>query len=995
MRTSEIRTRWLDYFEKQGHEIRPSVSLVSPEPSILFTIAGMVPFIPYITGVEPAPWPRAASVQKCIRTNDIDNVGKTTRHGTFFQMNGNFSFGDYFKEGAINYAWELLTGSRDEGKYGLDGDRFWVTLWDQDDEAFDVLTKQVGMDPKHIVRLPREENFWDTGQPGPAGPCAEWHYDRGPEYGPEAVGGTVDPGGDRYLEVWNLVFDQYMRGEGSGKDYPLLGELDKKAIDTGAGLERLAFVMQDKPNMYEIDEVFPVIEAAMQMSGKRYGLGAAGPEAVGGTVDPGGDRYLEVWTLVFDQYMRGEGSGKDYPLLGELDKKAIDTGAGLERLAFVMQDKPNMYEIDEVFPVIEAAMQMSGKRYGLGAAGPEAGAAYDDDVRMRVVADHVRSSLMLIGDGVRPGNDGRGYVLRRLIRRAVRSMRLLGVDEATMPTLLTASKDAMKASYPELETNWKTISEVAYAEEDAFRRTLSAGTTILDAAVATAKESKGAPVISGASAFSLHDTYGFPIDLTLEMAAEQGVSVDEEGFRTLMAEQKERARADARSKKTGHTDVRIFHDIEKAMGGGSTFLGYTEQAAEATVEALLVDGVAAPAASAPAEVEVILDRTPFYAEMGGQLADHGTIRLAGGGVVEVHDVQAPIRGLSVHRGTLTEGGMTVGEKAYAEIDGQRRLAIARAHTATHMVYAGLRNVVSEDATQAGSENSPSRLRFDFRHGSALEGSQLSDIEALVNEKLAEDLAVTTEVMSIDAAREAGAIALFGEKYGSEVRVVTIGDGFDRELCGGTHVPTTGHIGRITVLSEGSVGSGVRRIDALVGDGAYEFQAKEHALVNQLSQLVGGRADELPERIESLLAKLRESEKELEKIRTAQALSQGADLAASAKAIGPVTVVASAVGEMPSADALRTLALDVRDRLGNERGTVVALGGVVGGKPSLVVATNEAAREASVKAGALVRAVGKHMGGGGGGRDDIAQGGGTKPEGIADAIDAIRKEVEAL
>ena len=901
MRTSEIRSRWLDYFAANEHEIRPSVSLVSPEPSILFTVAGMVPFIPYILGTEEAPWPRAASVQKCIRTNDIDNVGITTRHGTFFQMNGNFSFGDYFKEGAISYAWGLLTGSREEGGYGLDGDRLWMTIWEEDQVSLDYWTREIGVPAERIQLLPFKDISWSTGQPGPAGSCCEIHYDRGPAYGPDG----------------------------------------------------------------------------------------------GPAVDTQGDRFLEIWNLVFDEFLRGEGKGHDFELLGKLDQTAIDTGAGLERLAFIMQDKPNMYEIDEVFPVIDAAMQMSGKRYGLGAAGPEAGAAYDDDVRMRVVADHVRSSLMLIGDGVRPGNDGRGYVLRRLIRRAVRSMRLLGVDEATMPTLLTASKDAMKASYPELETNWKTISEVAYAEEDAFRRTLSAGTTILDAAVATAKEAKGAPVISGASAFSLHDTYGFPIDLTLEMAAEQGVSVDEEGFRTLMAEQKERARADARSKKTGHTDVRVFHDIEKAMGGGSTFLGYTEQAAEATVEALLVDGVAAPAASAPAEVEVILDRTPFYAEMGGQLADHGTIRLAGGGVVEVHDVQAPIRGLSVHRGTLTEGGMTVGEKAYAEIDGQRRLAIARAHTATHMVYAGLRNVVSEDATQAGSENSPSRLRFDFRHGSALEGSQLSDIEALVNEKLAEDLAVTTEVMSIDAAREAGAIALFGEKYGSEVRVVTIGDGFDRELCGGTHVPTTGHIGRITVLSEGSVGSGVRRIDALVGDGAYEFQAKEHALVNQLSQLVGGRADELPERIESLLAKLRESEKELEKIRTAQALSQGADLAASAKAIGPVTVVASAVGEMPSADALRTLALDVRDRLGNERGTVVALGGVVGGKPSLVVATNEAAREASVKAGALVRAVGKHMGGGGGGRDDIAQGGGTKPEGIADAIDAIRKEIEAL
>ena len=698
---------------------------------------------------------------------------------------------------------------------------------------------------------------------------------------------------------------------------------------------------------------------------------------------------------MFDQFMRGEGTGKDYPLLGELDQKAIDTGAGLERLAFVMQDKPNMYEIDEVFPVIEAAMQMSGKCYGMGAAGPEAGEAYDNDVRMRVVADHVRSSLMLIGDGVRPGNDGRGYVLRRLIRRAVRSMRLLGVDEATMPTLLTVSKDAMKASYPELETNWKTISEVAYAEEEAFRRTLSAGTTILDAAVASAKETKGTPMISGASAFSLHDTYGFPIDLTLEMAAEQGVSVDEEGFRTLMEEQKERARADARSKKTGHTDVRIFHDIEKAMGGGSTFLGYTEQASEATVEALLVDGVEAPAATAPAEVEVILDRTPFYAEMGGQLADHGTIRLAGGGVVEVNDVQAPIRGLSVHRGTLTEGGVTVGEKAYAEIDGERRLAIARAHTATHMVYAGLRSVVSEHADQAGSENSPSRLRFDFRHSSALASSQLSDIESLVNEKLAEDLPVRTEVMSIDKAKEMGAIALFGEKYGSEVRVVTIGDGFDRELCGGTHVPSTGHIGRVTVLGEGSVASGVRRIEALVGSGAYEFQAKEHALVSQLSQLIGGRADELPDRIESLLVKLRESEKELDKVRTEQALRRGAELAAASERVGEFSLVASCVGEMPSADALRTLALDVRERMGNERGVVVALAGVVGGKPSLVIATNEAAREARVKAGALVRAVGKYMGGGGGGRDDIAQGGGSKPEGIQAALDAVRKEIESL
>ena len=901
MRTSEIRTRWLDYFASKDHHVAPSVSLISPEPSILFTVAGMVPFIPYILGTESAPWPRATSVQKCIRTNDIDNVGKTTRHGTFFQMNGNFSFGDYFKEGAIDYAWELLTTPQARGGYGLDGDRLWMTIWEKDEVSFNHWTKTIGVDPERVQRLPFEEISWSTGQPGPAGACCEIHYDRGPAYGPD--GGPI--------------------------------------------------------------------------------------------VDVAGDRFLEIWNLVFDEFVRGEGEGHDFELVGTLDKTAIDTGAGLERLAFIMQDKPNMYEIDEVFPVIEAAQEMSGKTYGLGAAGPSAGGAYDDDVRMRVVADHVRSALMLIGDGVRPGNDGRGYVLRRLIRRAVRSMRLLGVEEAALPTLLTASKNVMSLSYPELDSNWETIQDVAYAEEDAFRRTLSAGTTILDAAVASAKEATGAPVISGASAFSLHDTYGFPIDLTLEMAAEQGVAVDEEGFRSLMAEQKERARADARSKKTGHTDVRIFHEIEKQMGGGSTFLGYTEEAAEGTVQALLVDGASAPAASAPAEVEVILDRTPFYAEMGGQLADHGIIRLAGGGVVEVHDVQAPIRGLSVHRGTLTEGTMSVGEKAYAQIDGARRLAIARAHTATHMVYAGLRSVVSPDATQAGSENSPSRLRFDFRHSSAVEASQLGDIEALVNEKLAEDLAVTTEEMSLDEAKAQGAIALFGEKYGSRVRVVTIGDGFDRELCGGTHVPTTGHIGRITLLGEGSIGSGVRRIDALVGDGAYEFQAKEHALVAQLSHLVGGRAEELPGRIETLLAKLRDSEKELEKIRTEQALSRGGELAASAHAVGAVNFVGAAVGAVPSADALRTLALDVRERLGNERGAVVALGGIVAGKPSLVVATNEAAREHSVKAGALVGAVGKHMGGGGGGRDDIAQGGGTKPEGLEAAIDAIRREIESL
>ncbi len=897
MRTSEIRSRWLDFFESKGHHISPSVSLISPEPSILFTVAGMVPFIPYILGTEPAPWPRAASVQKCIRTNDIDNVGKTTRHGTFFQMNGNFSFGDYFKEGAISHAWELLTTPQDKGGYGLDGDRLWMTIWEKDEVSFDYWTKTIGLPAERIQRLPFEEISWSTGQPGPAGACCEIHYDRGPEFGPD--GGPI--------------------------------------------------------------------------------------------ADIVGDRFLEIWNLVFDEFVRGEGEGHDFELVGKLDQTAIDTGAGLERLAFIMQDKPNMYEIDEVFPVIDVAQQMSGKKYGLGASGPSAGAAYDDDVRMRVVADHVRSALMLINDGVRPGNDGRGYVLRRLIRRAVRSMRLLGVDEATMPSLLTASKNVMSLSYPELNENWATIQDVAYAEEDAFRRTLSAGTTILDTAVRDAKKA-GSNVLSGESAFSLHDTYGFPIDLTLEMASEQGLKVDEDAFKTLMQEQKDRARADARAKKTGHTDVRLFQDIEKQMGGGSTFLGYTDLGSEATITALLVDSVPASVAQAPAEVEVILDRTPFYAEMGGQLADHGQIRLADGGIIEVHDVQAPIKGLSVHRGTLTEGLVTVGAKAWAEVDSERRLAIARAHTATHMVYAGLRRIVAEDADQAGSENSPSRLRFDFRHSSALEVSQINDIEALVNEKLAEDLVVKTDVMSIEEARLSGAIALFGEKYGAEVRVVTIGDGFDMQLCGGPHVPTTGHIGRIAILGEGSIGSGVRRIDALVGNGAYSFQAKEHALVSQLSTMVGGRSEELPDRIASLLARVKESEKELERMRIEQALAQAQTLADTAKSLNGIAVVANDAGVMPSADALRTLALEVRDRLGDANPVVVALIGRVNDKPSIVVVTNEKARERKAKAGAFVRAVGQHLGGGGGGRDDIAQGGGTKLDAIKEALDAIRREV---
>lgn len=892
MRTADIRQRWLDYFASKDHALVPSVPLISPDPSILFTIAGMVPFIPYILGTQTAPWPRVASVQKCIRTNDIENVGRTTRHGTFFQMNGNFSFGDYFKTGAIEFAWDLLTTAQADGGYGLDGDKLWVTIWDQDAESLDALVN-VGIDRRQIVRLPREQIFWDTGQPGPAGPCAEFHIDRGPAYGPEAVGGTTDPGGDRYLEIWNLVFDQFLRGEGTGKDYPLLHELEQKAIDTGAGLERLAFVLQDKPNFYEIDEVFPVIAAAEEASGRRYGADG------------------------------------------------------------------------------------------------------EDDVRFRVVADHVRSALMLIGDGVTPGNEGRGYVLRRLLRRSVRSMRLLGVGEAVLPHLLPASRDAMSASYPNVADDFARISQVAYGEEESFLHTLAAGTTILDTAVRKAREQvgpQGGAVLGGPEAFALHDTYGFPIDLTLEMAAEQGVAVDEAEFRRLMGEQKARARADALTKKTGHADITAYEALRADLVAPVEFLGYRQTSSPATVVGLLVDGVPVPAATAPANVEVILDRTPFYAEAGGQLADQGEILASGGARVEVDDVQAPIKGMNVQRGRLVDGTLTVGEPTVATIDTERRGQIARAHTATHLLHKALQESLGKDATQAGSENAPSRLRFDFRRGQAVPASAMAEIEERVNLRLQDDLEVTDTIMALDKARELGAMALFGEKYGNQVRVVSIGDGWSLELCAGTHVKRSGEIGLVTVLGEASIGSGVRRVDALVGEGAYAEHARERVLVGQLSGLLGARPDELGDRVSTLLGRLKDAERELAALRQGRLLALAPQLAAAAVDRAGTRVVAYEAADVASGDDLRALALDVRARLGESAPAVVVVAGAVNDRVALVVATNAAARAAGLAAGALVRTASAVLGGGGGGKDDVAQGGGTRLEAVQEALDAVTAAV---
>ncbi|MGC5166333.1 alanine--tRNA ligase [Luteimicrobium sp. DT211] len=893
MRTAEIRKRWLDYFEANGHTVVPSASLISPDPSTLFTIAGMVPFIPYMTAEQTPPWDRATSVQKCVRTLDIEEVGKTTRHGTFFQMNGNFSFGDYFKEGAITYAWDLITGSRDEGKYGFDPETVWVTVYHEDHEARQLWKRIAGLPDERIQARGKKDNYWSTGQPGPAGPCSEIYIDRGPEFGREG-GPVVDE--DRYLEIWNLVFMQYAIADVKSKE--------------------------------------------------------------------------------------------EFRILGELQRKNIDTGMGLERVAYLLQGKDNLYEIDEVFPVIAAAAELSGKTYG---------AAHDDDVRMRVVADHVRSALMIIGDGVRPSNEGRGYVLRRLLRRSVRAMRLLGVDDPSLPSLLPVSRDAMSPSYPELATEFARFSEVAYAEEDAFRRTLVSGTTILDTAVRKLKDAAPAgqvPVLGGDQAFALHDTYGFPIDLTLEMASEQGVQVDENAFRRLMSEQRTRAREDALAKRRGGADLAAYEAIDKDLDKPVEFLGYTDTTAEVGIVGLLVDGVPAPAATAPADVEVVLDRTPFYAEAGGQLADHGTIVLDGGASIEVDDVQRPVKGLSVHRGRLVEGTAALGDRGTGRIDLARRKAISKAHSATHMIHKALHETVGPDRTQAGSENSPSRVRFDFRSSSAVPQSALGEIEERVNTLLVDNLEVTDQVMPIAEAKSLGAMALFGEKYGDRVRVVSIGGDWSRELCAGTHVKQSGEIGRVTLLGESSVGSGVRRVEALVGDGAYGFQAKEHALVGQVTQLLGARPDELVDRVSSLVTRLRDAEKELAGVRQGQLLAQAGTLAAAAGQVGAVRVVTHDAGEVASADDLRALALDVRSRLGESDPAVVAVAGVAKGRPLVVAATNASARQSGVRAGALVKAASGVLGGGGGGKDDVAQGGGQDAAAVPAALDAVRDAVAA-
>jgi alanyl-tRNA synthetase len=910
MESAEIARRFLDYFSQRGHTVVPSASLIAEDPTLLLVNAGMVPFKPYFLGQLVPPFPRAVSAQKCVRTPDIDEVGKTTRHATFFQMLGNFSFGDYFKEQAIPLAWELLTRPESDGGFGFPEGRLWATVYAGDDEAYSIWHDAVGVPADRIQRRGLADNYWHMGVPGPGGPCSEIYYDRGPEYGRE---GGPEADEDRYLEVWNLVFMQY------------------------------------------------------QLSAVRSKI--------------------------------------DFDTQGELPSRNIDTGMGLERMAALLQGVDNIYEVDTMWKVLERAAELTEQKYGRDHA---------SDVALRVVADHVRAAVMLVADGVIPSNEGRGYVLRRIVRRSVRDLRLLAGSqrggeggrgasgERYLHELASVAISALGDQYPDLLRDAPNIHTVLDAEESAFLGTLRTGTAIFDAAVEEVTR-QGGRTLAGAQAFQLHDTYGFPIDLTLEMAAEQGLAVDEQEFRRLMAEQRQRAKQDAAAKKTGNADISVFAKFLE-RSGKVFFTGYDEVATDGTVIGLLAGGASVPAAGAGTEVDVVLDRTPFYAEGGGQRADMGVMRSAGsaandGATVDVLDVQAPVPGLIVHRCRVTVGEIAVGDIVHSVIDIERRRAISRSHTATHLVHRAFRGALGESAAQAGSENSPGRFRFDFTAIGAVPPAVLADAEAEVNEVLINDLDVRAFHTSIEQARAMGALALFGEKYGEQVRVVEVGE-YSRELCGGTHVARSGQLGLIKILGEASIGSGVRRVEALVGMDAFRFLARESLLVSQLSeQLKAPRAD-LPDRIAGIVGRLRDAERDLARIQSAQLANIAADLAAGAVDVTGVLFVAHQAPDGTPADGVRKLALDIRGQIPADRAAVVVTASVPADRPAIVVALNDAARGRGLAAGTLIGTATAVLGGRGGGRDDIAQGGGAAlgpqaAQTLTEAFSAVRDSIRVI
>lgn len=886
MQTHEIRERFTNHFVEAGHTPVPSAPLILDDPTLLFVNAGMVPFKPYFLGDQTPDFANgtATSIQKCVRTLDIEEVGITTRHNTFFQMAGNFSFGQYFKEGAITHAWTLLTGAVEDGGLGLDPERLWVTVYLDDDEAASIWHDKIGVPEERIQRMGMEDNFWSMGIPGPCGPCSEIYYDRGPEYGVE--GGPIADD-NRYMEIWNLVFMESIRGEG-----------DKKG---------------------------------------------------------------------------------NFEIVGELPQKNIDTGMGIERVACLLQGVDNVYETDLLRPVIDAAVELTGAKYDAGNK--------DDDVRFRVVADHARTGMMIILDGVTPSNEGRGYILRRLLRRIIRSARLLGSTGPVMETLMNTIMDTMTPSFPEIADNRERILRVAVAEEKAFSKTLEAGTSRFDEA-ASAVSASGAKVLPGAQAFELHDTYGFPIDLTVEMAREAGLDVDMDAFNAAMQEQRERAKADNKAKKHRNVDESLYREWVDA--NPTEFVGYDQLTHDAKVIGLVRDGEKVGEVAQGDEVEVILDVTPMYAESGGQMADRGRL-LMGDTILNVNDVQRVGKKLWLHKATVQNGGLDLGSTVTAEVDGAWRHGARQAHSATHLIHAAIRQVLGPTAVQAGSLNKPGYLRFDFNYTDQLTDAQLEEIATITNQAVDADFAVNTIETSLEHAKEMGAMALFGESYGDTVRVVEIGGPFSVELCGGTHVEHASQIGPVAVLGESSVGSGARRIEAYSGMDSFKFLSKEAALASGLAAELKAPTEELPDRIAQLTERLRAAEKEIENLHRQQLLASTANLADEAQSVGVHRVVAKQLPEGINTGDLRTIANDLRGKLQAEDAVIVLLS-QVDGKVSLAAAATPQAVESGVKAGDLVKLIGQYVDGKGGGKPDLAQGTGANPAGIADALRAVRESL---
>ncbi|MCQ2416673.1 MAG: alanine--tRNA ligase [Oscillospiraceae bacterium] len=875
---NELREQYLSFFESKNHTRMESASLVPKgDNSLLLINSGMAPLKKYFLGQAVPPNVRVTTCQKCIRTPDIERVGKTARHGTFFEMLGNFSFGEYFKREAISWAWEFLTGT-----LAIPADRLWITIFESDDEAEAIWEKEIGIPHERIIRLGKADNFWEHGS-GPCGPCSEIHFDRGETYGPfESFEQASDC--DRIIEIWNLVFSQF-DSDGKGN----YAEMKNKNIDTGMGLERLACVMQGVDNLFEVDTVQNIMK-----------------------------HICSIADIAYHQ-----------------DEKS--------------------------------------------------------DVSLRVITDHIRSTVFMVGDGITPANDGRGYVLKRLLRRAARHGRLLGVTEPFLYQVAETVIRENEKAYPELKEKQALITKIIRHEEESFARTIDRGTELLTSTISSLKEN-GKTVIDGAIVFNLSDTYGFPIDLTIEMAAEQGMTVDEEGFRQCMEEQKQRARADRASKVKTSWGGSVTVPKETAK---TAFVGYTESVCEAKVLAILAEGQAVESVESGTDAVVVLDRTPFYAESGGQIGDTGEIAVMAENEAEVvfavADTQKDGDGHSLHMGTLEQGSLHVGDTVTAKIDGKRRKAIMRNHTAAHLLQAALRAVLGDHVHQAGQLVSEERCRFDFSHFSGMTAEELEKVEALLNAEVLKALPVTTEEMAIEDAKKIGAMALFGEKYGDVVRVVRSGE-HSIEFCGGTHVSNTAEIGLCKILSESSVAAGVRRIELVTGENVLKLLLEQKMLIEKsAAALKLANVNELPEKCESLSNTVRDQAKELEKMQQKLANSQLSDLFSSAVEVNGMKIVSAMLNDVQP-DTLRTLGDQIRS---NEENVVAMLAGVNGERGNLYCVCSKSAISLGAHAGKLIQRVAAITGGKGGGRPDSAMGGIGKTYMVDEALGSFRSIVAEM